>query len=141
MKPSDIVELMNITNTNLTNFITLQNQAMGGGSLRSIFKKIDFGAIYARLSNNTDVLKSIRERLNDEPGEAIHLFLEYLDALINAQITFSIVVVKLYQKSQGEAYPALEYKNDLAKFKRCEQDYLALGQQMNRAYQMVLGEM
>lgn len=138
MQSNELVELMNQANSNLTNFITLQNQAMGGGGLLSIFKKIDFGAIYSKLSDNTDVLSGIRNSVDGVEGEPVELFREYLTRLINAQMLFSIVAVKLYQKSQGEAYPVAEYKSDLAKFKQAEGSYLAMGEQMNGVYKAAL---
>lgn len=134
MQANELVELMNQANSNLTNFITLQNQAMGGGGLLGIFKKIDFGAIYSKLSDNFDMLGKVRDELDGVGGEPVELFREYLTRLINAQMLFSIVTVKLYQKSQGEAYPATEYKADLAKFREAESSYLAMGEQMNEVY-------
>lgn len=138
MQSNELVELMNQVNSNLSNFIMLQNQAMGGGGLLSIFKKIDFGAIYAKLSDNTDVLSSVRNKVDGVKGEPVELFREYLTRLINTQMLFSIVVVKLYQKSEGEPYPPTEYKADLAKFKEAEKGYLAMGEQMNGIYKTAL---
>lgn len=116
-------------------------------SLMGLFRKKDFSANDQKLSVVKEKLEALSSELilyksNKQIAMTIALdAAHYLRALYETGAELSNLNSKLQEKALGGQYSLAEYNQDLARFHKCQEKYLSLGDILNAKYQLHAAEL